>query len=116
MTESAKKKANFRRSKKWTEFRKKKMIDQKGKDYITKTKLSGHWNLHHCDMRPEHYEDLSNEDNFVCLLSSIHDVVHTLYRYYRKDKNVINRLLEVLERMENCENGLENKETENSEQ
>ena len=82
------------------------MNDQDNKDYITKSKLSGCWQCHHLDTRPtSDYEDLSDDKKFICVLASIHDVIHTLYKYYRKDKTVMNRLRDVLEKMCQYEQG-----------
>lgn len=98
MTDIAKKKANFRGSKVWTEFRKYKR-EHDCVDYVTRKKLTPSYNLHHMDLDPDHYQDISNPDNFACLNSKTHDLVHHLYLYYRKDPDVINRLRDVLERM-----------------
>ena len=104
MNEAQKKKRSFRDSKKWKDFRKKKMKEQKV-DIITGSKLQGRWNLHHCDLREKNYEDLSHEDWFTCLNSATHDAVHFLYRYYRKDKTIMERLTKLLELMYNIEEG-----------
>lgn len=86
----------FRRTKAWKNWREYMKSVQDGKCYITGSKLRKTSNLHHLD--PRHY-DLLEQERFVFLLSSMHDAIHTIYRYYRKDKTVIGRIADVLERM-----------------
>ena len=74
-------------------------VKQNGLCYITHKKLYKWANLHHIDLDEKHYEDISNENNFVFLNKSMHDVVHALWRYYKTDKLVLKRLEEVLEMM-----------------
>lgn len=97
-TLESKQKDAFRRTKTWTDFRLEMFDFQDGKDYITKSKLHKGWNLHHANLEASAYQNL-NKDDFFCLGSQCHDFVHWLYKYYRKDKKIIFRLKEVLERM-----------------
>lgn len=90
-------KQKFRQSKAWKDFRKKMMNIQKV-DQITLKKLLKGFHLHHLDMSAENYKDL-NPNNFACLNKSLHEVVHTLYRYYRKDRDVLKRLKKILDKM-----------------
>ena len=99
MNDLQKKKRNFRASKKWRDFRYKINVKQNGLCYITQKKLNKSANLHHIDLDENHYEDISNENHFVFLNKSMHDVVHALWRYYKTDKLVLKRLEEVLELM-----------------
>lgn len=69
---------------------------QGGKCYVTGSMLRKTSQLHHLD--PKQY-DLLEQERFVFLLTSIHDAIHAIYRYYRKDKAVIDRIVEILERM-----------------
>ena len=39
------------------------------------------------------------EDNFICLNKQMHETVHTLFRYYQKNPSILDRLKEVLDRM-----------------
>ncbi len=98
MTENEKKKKKFRQSKKWRDFRNHLNVKQNGRCYISKSKLRKLSVVHHLDLNPENYENLKDE-NFVFVLHSIHDTIHTLYTYYKKDKTVLDRLKEVLDRM-----------------
>lgn len=99
MNETQKKKTKFRKSIKWRKFLHYKNVQQNGLCYITHKKLQKYAALHHADMNPEHYEDLSNPDSFFYLCKSMHDVVHALWRYYEKDPDVLTRLKEVLDKM-----------------
>ena len=69
---------------------------QNGNDYISGMKLPKGANLHHMD--EANYTDL-NPDKFVFLGREMHKTVHFLYRYFRKDKTCIDRLVFVLEKM-----------------
>lgn len=91
-------KAKFRQTKTWKEFRQKMRDKQNGLDYITGKKLNKFWNLHHLDMSIENYEKLE-EDNFICLNKQMHETIHTLFRYYKKDPTTLDRLKTVLDRM-----------------
>ena len=92
------KKSKFRQSKAWKEFRKRMFEKQDGKDIITGKKLYKGYNVHHLDMSTENYEKLE-EDNFICLNKQMHETIHTLFRYYKKDPTVLDRLKTVLDRM-----------------
>lgn len=98
MTENEKKKRKFRQSKKWKDFRHCLNVKQDGRCYITKSKLRKLSAVHHLDLNPDNYDDLK-EENFVFVLHSIHDVIHSLYPYYKKDRAVLDRLKEVLDKM-----------------
>ena len=97
MTEQEKEKKRFRQRKEWREFRetqrKKRKIDP-----ITGKKLVKSFELHHLDLNPEHYTDLS-EENFIPLNKQTHKFIHWLYTYFLVDEGVIDRLREVLIQM-----------------
>lgn len=102
-------KTKFRASKKWKEFRDRKRKEQKV-DPITGAKLTRMANLHHLDLNEEHYEDLSDESNFIFLNQAMHKVVHALFlkskpREWRKR---VLALIKILKEMENI-NSRENK-------
>ena len=92
------KKAKFRRTKIWKDFRKKIFDKQNGLDIITCKRLYKGWTLHHIDMSIENYEKL-DEDKFVAINKSTHEVIHTLFRYYKNDKTILSRLEQILEKM-----------------
>lgn len=90
--------ANFRNTRQWKDFRKRKRAEDKT-DYLTKSRLTPGFNLHHMDLNPDHYKDLSNTDNFICLNRKSHDLIHFLYTYYAKDPTILLRLENVLKMM-----------------
>lgn len=75
------------------------MKDKHKVDAITGKPLYKGWNLHHCDMSDEHYEDLSNEENFECLNVSSHEFVHWLFRY-KNWREILKNIETLLEKME----------------
>ena len=91
-------KAKFRQSKEWKEFRKRMFEKQDGKDIITGKKLYKGFNCHHLDMYAENYDKLI-EENFVAVNKQTHETIHTLFRYYRDDKDILNRIKQVLDKM-----------------
>ena len=103
---NSKEKAKFRTTDIWKLFRKKKYTQCGGVDAVTLRKLPKRFQNHHLNLNPECYTDL-NPNNFELLSPSIHDVVHLLYGYYRKDKNILKRLQKILDRMVELNNGLD---------
>lgn len=93
------KKAAFRKTKEWKMFRQKMFDKQNGKDFITGKKLYKMYNVHHCDMSTENYNKL-DEENFFALNKQMHDTVHVLFRYYKTDKTILDRLKQVLDKMD----------------
>ena len=91
-------KAKFRQTKEWKEFRKRIFEKQGRKDIITGKKLYKGYNLHHCDMSAENYDKLI-EENFIAVNKQTHETIHTLFRYYRDDKDILNRIKQVLDKM-----------------
>lgn len=98
MNEAQKKKRNFRQSKKWKDFRHQKNVEQKGIDPITKKKLCKGANLHHRNLNADEYENIENTDDFVMMNHQTHECLHWIYRYYKNDKDILNRIREELEK------------------
>ena len=96
---SQKKKTNFRKTVRWKRFRLAMKNKAGGLDYITNKRLLKNWNLHHLDLDETHYDDLSNEDNFIPLNKQTHEFIHWLWRYYADDVTVVGRIVEVMEKM-----------------
>ena len=96
-------KEKFRKSKEWKEFRSRMAILFNHRDYITGKRLIKGFNLHHLktEQTSESYCDISNEEEFIPLNSYCHKMLHYLFTYYHKDKTIIGRLVEVLDKM--CE-------------
>lgn len=99
MNEVQKKKASFRNSAKWKKFKHFKNVEQKGLCYISQKKILKGATLHHLDLDENHYSDISKPENFVYLNKSIHEVIHIIWRYYKNDPAVLDRIKEVLDRM-----------------
>ena len=94
-------KSKFRETTVWKEFRKRFV----GKvDPITLKKLPKRFNLHHLSLNPAEYQNLQM-DRFAPHGSKMHDVVHYLYGYYRKDKQMLKRLQKELDRMVEINDG-----------
>lgn len=95
---SQKDKTKFRRSVKWKRF-KAFMKKLRKVDCVTLSPLRRGHNLHHLDLDEAHYQDISDESHFEPLNKKTHDTVHFLYGYYVKDKGIIDRLRDLLDRM-----------------
>lgn len=94
-------KGKFRQTTVWKEFRSR----FKGQtDPITLKKIPKRFQLHHLDLNPENYTDLKY-DKFIPLNGTTHDIVHYLYGYYRKDKDILKRIKKVLDRMVELNDG-----------
>ena len=91
-------KAKFRKTKEWREFRKIIFDKQNGKDIITGKKLYKCYNVHHLDMSADNYDKLI-EENFIAVNKATHEALHFLFRYYKNDKDILNRIKQVLEKM-----------------
>ncbi len=94
-------KEKFRNSPEWKEFRSHMAVVFNHRDYITRRRLVKGYNVHHLkvNQEPETYCDLSNESNFIPLNSYCHKLLHYLFSYYKKDKTVLSRLQEILDKM-----------------
>lgn len=99
MNDSQKAKKRVRNSKAWKTLRHEKNVEQKGLDPITGSKLTKLANLHHMDLNENNYHKLDNKDNFILLNRQTHETIHILYKWYCKDRKVISRLVELLEKM-----------------
>lgn len=94
-------KNKFRQTTVWIKFRER----FKGAiDPITLKKVSKRFQLHHMDLNPEHYTDLKFE-NFAPLNGTTHDLIHYLYGYYRKDKQILKRIQKLLDKMVEINDG-----------
>ena len=97
-----KERKEFRSSKKWKAFKAKCRLHS-SKDYITNEPLMRGWNLHHLDLKYETYTVLEI-DRFMCLNTKTHELIHELFKLYKKDKKVIDRIRETLEKMSELTN------------
>ena len=96
-------KEKFRKSKEWKEFRVHMAKLFNHRDYITGRRLVKGFNVHHLktEQDSETYCDISHDEEFIPLNSYCHKMLHYLFTHYRKDNTVIDRLVEILDRM--CE-------------
>lgn len=51
------------------------------------------------DLDFENYTKIEDHENFVLLNKLSHDFVHWIYKYYVKDKDVIERIVKILDKM-----------------
>lgn len=91
------KKKEVRKSKAWKDFTKELKAERKV-DALTLKKLRKGSMTHHMDLNPDNYDKLVKE-NFECLNMKSHDVVHFMYKYYKKDPEVLDRLKAILHKM-----------------
>lgn len=92
-------KSKFRRTGKWLKFRAFKKKEQENKDAITLAPLHSGFQIHHIDQNEEKYEDLSKIENFVALNRYSHKLLHYIFTYYKRDRNVLERLKNILDKM-----------------
>lgn len=105
LSDAGKKRIQFRGSLEWKLLKRKMFQSQDGKCAVSGRKLTAHAPLHHLDLDPEHYEQLSDESHFVYLSSDIHDALHTLYRCPVGWKKALDNMAAVMQRMDEL-NGL----------
>ena len=94
-------KSKFRETFSWKIFRER---FKGGIDPITLRRLPKRFALHHMCLNARKYTDLK-KDNFIAINSTIHEIVHYLYGYYRKDKDILKRLKKVLDKMVELNDG-----------
>lgn len=87
----------FRRSHTWKEFKHKCRLHT-SRDYITKQPLVATWNLHHLDLNVSRY-DVLEMDRFMLLNPKTHELIHELYKLYKRDPKVLDRIKETLQKM-----------------
>jgi len=95
-------KTKFRRSKEWKKLRDKVRREQRT-DPITGKPLSKTYNLHHLDLNPDNYTNISDESHFIGLNSTSHDLLHFVFGDSRTKKDwrtIIENLIKLCEIME----------------
>lgn len=98
-----KQRSDFRKSDDWKKFKHKCRLHT-SKDYITKEPLVRDWNLHHLDMNIQRYNQISDMKRFMPLNPKTHTLIHDLFRLYKKDHKVLDRIKETLDKMEEYTN------------
>lgn len=106
----------FRTTHAWVDFRKTFEVDTykelkngkkkpiKAVDYLTGNPLKKGYQLHHMDLNSQHYTDLIRE-YFIPLNPQSHDTLHWAYTQMCKDKDFINRFVDLLNKMYEINNG-----------
>ena len=90
-------KRNFRNTKAFKEYKKKKAIECGKVDKITQKPLRKNFSFHHEDLREENYTVLN--DNFLCCNNLTHKMIHWLWTYYKTDPQIVERLRAEMEKM-----------------
>ena len=100
MSKLQKAKRSFQASKAWKDFRHKLNIKQKGIDPITGKKLYKGANCHHrhVSANEEEYGDLSDENDYIMINKSTHQMLHEIYRYWETDPTKLYRIEEELQK------------------
>lgn len=96
LTKEQKEKAKFRQTAAWKSFRQQLKKDRKV-DFVTGKPLRAGFQVHHCDLNPEHYKNL-DPNNYILFNRTFHEVVHEIYRYNWQD--VLARLAIVFRKMD----------------
>lgn len=97
-----KEREEFRKGKAWKQFKHICRLSC-STDFITKEPLVKAWNLHHLDLDISRYDHL-DKAKFVPLNPKTHELVHEIYKRWKKDKGIIRRLEIILEKMEEYTN------------
>ena len=97
-TQKKSSKFDFLKSLTWKRWRYYLVDYYENRDQLTLKPLRKGFNIHHLDLREEHYTILK-EERFRPLNSDSHDCIHFLYRYYKKDPFIIDRLRKILDLM-----------------
>ena len=94
---SQQKKTKFRQSYKWKRLRNR-LKEERVNDELTDEPLQPGWSLHHIDMNENHYFNITNEDNFMCLNRQTHEFLHWLLRHYKRNPEILDNLRAVCEK------------------
>lgn len=98
MTDAQKKKRNFRGSKAWKQKKNAERKRAGNVDEITLKPLRKGWQLHHECLDENQYQNLKK--GFICCNNLTHKMIHWLWTYWQKDKDIIERLKSEMLRME----------------
>lgn len=92
-------KTKFRRTAKWTKFRRHVKAKQKV-DPITGSPLAPTCSVHHLDMREANYENLEDETHFVAVNPQSHETVHFFWQARCGWRRAVLGLIRILKDME----------------
>lgn len=92
-------KKKVRQSKEWKQLRIDIQAEYNNTDPITLRPLRKGFNVHHLDESVDNYDKLEDHSKFRPLNKATHELIHTLFTYYKKDQQVMDRIKEVLDLM-----------------
>lgn len=92
-------KKKVRQSKEWRQLRIDIQSEYNNTDPITLRPLRKGFNVHHLDESVDNYDKLEDHSKFIPLNKATHELIHTLFKYYRKDPQIMDRIKEVLDLM-----------------
>lgn len=94
-----KQRSEFRKTDKWHKWKAKCRLHT-SKDFITKDPLCRNWNLHHLDLNIQRYDHIDDMNRFMPLNPKTHEVIHEIFKWYKKDHKVLDRIKQTLDKME----------------
>lgn len=94
-----KQRSEFRKTSAWHKWKAKCRLHT-SKDFITKEPLCRNWNLHHLDLNIQHYDNITDMNRFMPLNPKTHEVIHEIFKWYKKDHKVLDRIKLTLDKME----------------
>ena len=97
----------FRKTNAWYKLKAKCRLHT-SKDFITKEPLCNNWNLHHLDLDVNRYDNINDMNRFMPLNSKTHEVIHEIFKWYKKDHKVLDRIKKTLDLMEEYTYGWRN--------
>ena len=89
----------FRKTDAWHRWKAKCRLHT-SKDFITKEPLCRNWNLHHLDLNIQRYDNITDMKRFMPLNPKTHEVIHEVFKWYKKDHKVLDRIKKTLDLME----------------
>ena len=99
-----KQRSDFRKTDAWHKWKAKCRLHT-SKDFITKEPLCRNWNLHHLDLNVQRYDNITDMNRFMPLNPKTHEIIHELFKWYKKDHKVLDRIKKTLDLMEEYTNG-----------
>lgn len=94
----------FRKTDAWHKWKAKCRLHT-SKDFITRDPLCRNWNLHHLDLNVQRYDNITDMKRFMPLNPKTHEIIHELFKWYKKDHKVLERIKKTLDLMEEYTGG-----------
>lgn len=92
-------KKKVRATKEWRQLRVDIKSEHNNTDPITLRPLRLGFNVHHKDDSVENYDKLDDHSKFVPLNKATHELIHTIFTYYKKDPAILDRIKALLDEM-----------------